>query len=832
MLQKNVVCVRFLLLVLLSFCNLQVCLSQAVQPLKDLRVGNKWIYFESMIKTGFQGGIYSARESYNNSFYRCLVDTVLKDTNLNGVKFALVMNSDQEMSWQRVNGDTLFSRNGNYSTIGTVEKIIFVRQNGLYSSSITSRTSGQEGNRTFSTRDSLIYLAGKGIVEYSSEFTEQFWMLAPGMPHFFPMGRPSIVIAENNIFTRRVLQATVFNSQVDGDTNTIIPSIKLEMVTTLTLKPDSIYTIPIKLSSNVPLGRVLSTHSTIQLNYYGSALEFIEPQEVVMIDSSSRGIIKKLQLKISGDSIIPIRIRWSKTTSNVENLGQLRFASKFMDTKISLYQLEASDCTVNFFRPSFRVQSSLDSSRLKTNDSASINIDLLGIKQLTDYGIRKIRLNLHVHQSLKPKNLISQNGTDYQIPIDLLDSVDKLLIVIPIEIQFFQLDINSLSVEYTLQATAVPYIADILLANASGELKVTLPSVRAVFTTKRIITRTNDTARIPVQVIVTSAYQNQRNNISYMAYVSNLDIAKPIPSSGVQGVTITSSGIFRQNLSFSTDTFDFTIPLKIEYPRDTIFSLNFIYTYIATYPPTAVAFSSVTSTIVEVRNPRIRVVSSGKNLVTRFGDSLTVPFEVLSSVPLSNYGIRTLDMEFTMNSSILEPLNSENKGLVINGIRQIPISIPIQENETSHTVRLMFRPVVGNTTSTFIIPKLNMNQHRGVNFVTSTQSAYVEILTNLAGNVPLLFFSASQKVILNKVYPNPSSGLVTIECNITESGNITINLYDSNGNFVRKVHDVGFQMIGQYVKSLYVGDLPSGSYRLVIHHNNVIASSMMFSVIR
>ena len=66
------------------------------------------------------------------------------------------------------------------------------------------------------------------------------------------------------------------------------------------------------------------------------------------------------------------------------------------------------------------------------------------------------------------------------------------------------------------------------------------------------------------------------------------------------------------------------------------------------------------------------------------------------------------------------------------------------------------------------------------------------------------------------IYPNPVAKEAMITYTLTETSNVNIVIYDSNGKTVR-TSDEGIQEVGIHTKALLVDELPSGSYILTLN---------------
>ena len=73
------------------------------------------------------------------------------------------------------------------------------------------------------------------------------------------------------------------------------------------------------------------------------------------------------------------------------------------------------------------------------------------------------------------------------------------------------------------------------------------------------------------------------------------------------------------------------------------------------------------------------------------------------------------------------------------------------------------------------------------------------------------------------LYPNPSKGQSTLNYNLSDNGNVIINIYNIDGKIVKSFKE-GYKTSGQYSKSLNLDKLTNGIYRYDIVVNDKISS--------
>ena len=73
------------------------------------------------------------------------------------------------------------------------------------------------------------------------------------------------------------------------------------------------------------------------------------------------------------------------------------------------------------------------------------------------------------------------------------------------------------------------------------------------------------------------------------------------------------------------------------------------------------------------------------------------------------------------------------------------------------------------------------------------------------------------------MYPNPSKGQSTLNYDLSENGNVVINIYNIDGKIIKSMKE-GYKTAGKHNKSLNLDKFKNGIYRYDIVVNDNISS--------
>lgn len=84
----------------------------------------------------------------------------------------------------------------------------------------------------------------------------------------------------------------------------------------------------------------------------------------------------------------------------------------------------------------------------------------------------------------------------------------------------------------------------------------------------------------------------------------------------------------------------------------------------------------------------------------------------------------------------------------------------------------------------------------------------------------LIFKSNQNKIVFqfshSQNYPNQFNANTIINYSLSVAGNISLNIYDSNGRLI-KILENGYKQAGNYETNFFAEGLPSGAYYYSLH---------------
>lgn len=169
----------------------------------------------------------------------------------------------------------------------------------------------------------------------------------------------------------------------------------------------------------------------------------------------------------------------------------------------------------------------------------------------------------------------------------------------------------------------------------------------------------------------------------------------------------------------------------------------------------------------------------------------------------------------SFNTTLLFPIGTTPQGVVANGTRYIPITLnllPVSSNATASRLdtrpleNLCFDVLLGNTTAT----RLNVEviQPRGA-FINATSANFRLITSQAGGNH--LYFSATPRLVISSVAPNPASDQFTLRYNNVFVETLTLTLVDVYGRTVLTQQVMPTMLAGNEI-TISVGDVAAGVY--------------------
>ncbi len=226
----------------------------------------------------------------------------------------------------------------------------------------------------------------------------------------------------------------------------------------------------------------------------------------------------------------------------------------------------------------------------------------------------------------------------------------------------------------------------------------------------------------------------------------------------------------------------------------------------------------------------VQIIDSDANAVLSIrdaeaepGEYVSVPIELLSSRFIEDSGIKYFDGEIVMNATTLVPTGNTGFGRVENGVRYIPLTLPVSAEKGQILGNLEFIATLGNTRTSVI--RFGKLEPIGAVGVVNAYSGSFE-LKDLCeeGGTRLVIDSPLLK--LQQSYPNPADETVYIEFSISEPGMTELTVINTIGEKVLVLENKN-KKPGSYIVQADVSELPSGSYIYVLKTPTQVLSGAM-----
>lgn len=190
------------------------------------------------------------------------------------------------------------------------------------------------------------------------------------------------------------------------------------------------------------------------------------------------------------------------------------------------------------------------------------------------------------------------------------------------------------------------------------------------------------------------------------------------------------------------------------------------------------------------------------------GDTVIINISLPNAQSMVASGITQLHAEFKSNASVLYPVNQEDRGVISNNTRTIPIDMDLG-SQTSRSI--MFIATLGND-SVSALQVANIHDDLGYSsYITVDGEFRLNDLCNSGGTRLINLSDAIQFTIS----PNPASDQLIIETKLIESGYSTVKIYNSFGEVAETVMD-GFWEKGDYLLPVDLRALGSGKYFVIL----------------
>lgn len=437
-------CQRFFMpliatLVALSVSSAFVAAQSAIKPMKDLSVGNRWVYGITSSESGTNMGKPFASSS-SSFFY----EEVRRDSIIHGKRYSQIFSSfNNSVHWERAETNTLFLWHDNQELVSFSfdSTLLGIK---TYMFSLGGRWCGDANTpcpiydfgifRTFDSDNNTISLlrvnvsgtyASKQSLQYSRYIGAVLVNKQTDVTQYFTPRAgvgPVLALSSTAVDNVRLIAAKLQDSII-GDNN-LLRSLVVSVPSQTYLRPNTVAKIPLRLSGAPLLGDVFNTPPTIELTYNRNAVEAVNLPSSAVIDSSGAPIGTILRIIPRLDTTLPeLQFRISPNTREVGS--ELRLSMQ-NSTPIQQGQVSVSSGTITFTRPSYDVLSYLFPPKQAIQGS-TINIvgSLIGTRAAAEYGIKQIQTTLKIPTSLaQPEGTFPISNGFHLIPMNFVLSTD------------------------------------------------------------------------------------------------------------------------------------------------------------------------------------------------------------------------------------------------------------------------------------------------------------------------------------------------------------------------------------------------------------------------
>lgn len=243
---------------------------------------------------------------------------------------------------------------------------------------------------------------------------------------------------------------------------------------------------------------------------------------------------------------------------------------------------------------------------------------------------------------------------------------------------------------------------------------------------------------------------------------------------------------------------------------------------IFTSPTTVAGQTDISDAVWSITRSSAEIVQiSIPMLESNQGEFIDAPLTISNPSAALATGATQVDVNLSFNATLLDPVEATPKGTIANGIRTIPISVPITENPVLTTLR--FRAALGNDSTTVLdldsaradLPGLTVVENDGEFRLLDLCYAGGARLVNPDG-VSALRVTAR----------HPATGTADAELRIPASGPVQLFLSDMDGRTVR-TYLRGRMEAGVYEARVDLAELSSGAYFLVLQTSDALQTVRM-----
>lgn len=770
----------------------------AKKPVKDLTIGNKWIFSLTRTEKVSLNSIGLKFEPLQTSSYS---EQVVKDSVIAGKKYSKVFSSQGGFRWERADEKSIYWWNGAKEVIA----FSFPSDADVHDTTYTEFSTYLNTNLTVSTQ----HRKGFGFFSQLQSYKVESWRTL-SQPHF-NIGPQLVYKADVQYLT--ILKGAKLQDSIWGDTSFALIRLLLPD-TTITVTTNSTFKIPIAVESSREIQEVFSTSPTFQL-YYEQTIEPINLPTTATLDVSSRRIILPYDTlrKVVG---IEFRI----LSSLIRSEAGISLTADVTEQGKIPFQIVPGYGTVKFQGPTFPpLKITIDSVNSYLDENPVLPITISGIRPLVNHGLKTLNIALNlpfdIADVMNYRSSSSYGSKITAIQIPLPTDSDTCIAQILLRTTFIQKD-TAIRIS-AIAAHPIPNIASILVNSNTAQLNL---STQTLYLQPKIKNTKGQTDSLTTLIIEISPRKplSQYKQITVSATLKvPSDVAVP-EDPDIRKYEL-KNGFYLIPIYFGSGILDFNltrwIRLRVIAPRDTSVILQLEDVKPTTNFGARWQTLPITEGNLTVRNPVVFIALKTPELSARVGESISIPLTIETSQPLKQFGIDSIGLNLSLNASTLEPLGL-NRGTVKFGIRTIQLFIPQIPAITTNQVNLPFRAAVGNTTTTYIIPELQLPSIRGRTLQVSIDPGIINIVTNNAGGSPLQFFSSRSAITAVHIAPNPANEEIRLTYFLETNTTTEIQMYDALGNKIATILQPTHQPFGEHTLRFNTSRLAIGQYYIII----------------
>lgn len=762
----------------------------AKKPVKDLAIGNRWIFSQTRTERVSYNSIGRKVDTLQTTSY---YEQVMKDSVIEGRRYSQIFNSGGHFRWERADENSIYWWNG----IKDVIAFSFPLDRDIHDTTYTEFSSYLNTNLTVSTQ----YRKGFGFFSQTQSYKIESWQTL-SQPHF---NIGSQLVYKSDVQYLNILKGAKLQDSIWGDTSFAL--IRLLLPDTTIVNSNSTFKVPITVKSSREIQEVFSTSPTFQLNYQ----DFIEPVNLpttASLDVRSRGIILSYEAlkKIS-------EIEFQVSSTSTASSAAISFASSVTVQSKMPFQVIPSSGIIKFEGPTFPLKINIDSVTSYLNETPILPITIIGVRPLVRYGFKSLKVAINIPWDITGYGYSYSNDlktTYFQIPLPQdSDTCIARVQLIPRIQRDTVFNISAIS------ANPMPNIASTPISSNTAKLSLFAQTINLQPIIKNSRGQTDSLTTLTIEI--PNKPSPLSREILGMQAVLKIPSDVAIPEDPAFPRYDLKNGFYLIPFYFESGIQNFwkRIRLRVIASRDTNVTLQLEDVQPRADFGALWQILPVTEGNLMVRNPIISLTLRMPKVNARIGENITIPLSVETSQSLKQFNIDSLGVKISLNASSLEPMGLYG-GNVISGVRTFRISIPQLLTATTNQVNLPFRAVVGNTTTTYIIPEIQLPSIRGRTLQVRVDNGIVNTITNNAGGKPLQFFSLHSSLAAVQIAPNPTNNEMTLTYFLKDHTSVEIFLSDALGNNSAPILQATFQMPGEYSIPFNTSHLASGRYHVVI----------------